>query len=312
MPEPTRAAPPSSAPRQRRSPDRLFAQTLGFTAGALALLALPQLPALKWLLALSVPALLPWRFRSLYAVTLLGALLTFWHAQQRLGERWPDARSGDEVALQGTIMSLPDADVADVLRRAGDDPANSEPDNRHTWHFLFAPDAAALADGVPSRIRTAWYRSEAELKGGQCWRFMLRLRAPHGSLNPGGADYEEWLFRQGIGASATVREAAPCGIADGHRLLRLRQAITDRIHGWLPDHPAEPLIAALTVADKTGLRQSDWDVFRQTGTVHLMVIAGLHVGFVAAFAFWLCRWLWSLSPRLCLRLPAQRADSPVR
>src|SRR3546814_14266253 len=60
--------------------------------------------------------------------------------------------------------------------------------------------------------------------GGQCWRFLLRLRAPHGSLDPGGFDYEGWLFRQHIGATASVRDAEPCGIASGATVLKLRQA----------------------------------------------------------------------------------------
>lgn len=309
MTEPTSKPAPSFITRLSQRQGRLWLQTLGFTAGALTLLCLPQLPSAWWLLALILPALLPWPFRKLYAVTLLGVLLTFWQAQSRLDERWPQARDNDEVLMQGAIVSLPEAEAtnaADATHQSNED-SSIAPDARRNWHFLFAPDRAARAAGAPSRIRTAWYRSDALLKGGQCWQFSLRLRAPHGSLNPGGSDYEEWMFRQDIGASASVRAASACDLAEGHYLLRLRQSISDQLQAWLPDHPAEPLIAALAVADKTRLRQSDWDVFRQTGTVHLMVIAGLHVGFLAAFAFWLCRSLWSLSTRLCLRWPAQRA-----
>ncbi len=335
----------SQRPSQERVADTLYLQAACFTCGALLVLALPQLPAAKWLLLAGGPALVPWRWRRHYAVLMLGVLMTFWQAQDRLDQRWPAARSGDDVVLQGSVASLPDAERAEPPRRAataadpsansgvnlgthvganpgtitgtipganaaanvGANPSTDQADIKHTWHFLFEPDANARAEGVPACIRASWYRSEAILKGGQCWRFTLRLRAPHGSRNPGGADYEAYLFRQGIGAIATVRDAQPCARDAGYRLLRLRQAITDQIHDWLPGHPAEPLIAALAVADKTGLQQADWDTFRQTGTVHVMVIAGLHVGFVAAFAFWLGRWLWSLSPRLCLRWPAQRA-----
>lgn len=308
----SRPNPPVGAETAAGAPrDRLLPFTLCFTAGALGLLLLPQLPAWRWIFAASLPALLPWRGRAGYAALLLGALLSFWQAQTRLAERWPEARTGEEIAVTGAIVSLPDADAAEpapaAAAESAERAAESTPVIRTTWHFVFAPDRSADTPALPARIRTSWYRSDAQLAAGQCWRFTLRLRAPRGSANPGGADYEAWLFRQRIGASASVRDAEPCGIAPGHRLLRLRQATSTQIRAWLPGDPAEPLIAALAVADKTGLSQSDWNVFRATGTVHLMVIAGLHVGFVAGFVFWLLRGLWSLSPRLCLRLPAQRA-----
>src|SRR3546814_13408946 len=90
-------------------------------------------------------------------------------------------------------------------------------------------------------------RSDVALEGGQCWRFLLRLRAPHGSLDPGGFDYEGWLFRQHIGATASVRDVEPCSIASGATVLKLRQARSDERRvgkecvstcrsRWSPDH----------------------------------------------------------------------------
>jgi hypothetical protein len=76
----------AAAPR-----DALLPFVLLFTAGALALLALPALPTLPWLAALCVPALLPWRWRSLYAAALLGLLLSTWRAQGAIDSRWPIA-----------------------------------------------------------------------------------------------------------------------------------------------------------------------------------------------------------------------------
>ena len=63
----------AAAPR-----DTLLPAVLSFTAGALAVLALPSVPALPWLAGLCLPALLPWRWRGHYAALLLGALLTVW------------------------------------------------------------------------------------------------------------------------------------------------------------------------------------------------------------------------------------------
>jgi len=276
-----------------------------FTAGALAVLALPSLPPPSWLALACVPALLPWPWRRFYAMLLLGALLAVWRAQGTIDGRWPLARSDEEVEVAGRIASLPQQRLSAGAHEGGaDDAEGGAPEPaRYDWRFLFAPADAAL----PSRIRVSWYHSEQRPQGGDCWILRLRLRAPHGPLNPGGYDYEAWLFEQGIGATATVREAAPCAEGSGYRLLRARQQVVNRLEQWLPGDPALGLVAGLAVGDRSLLQEQDWDTFRITGTSHLMAIAGLHIGMVVAAVYLLLRWLWSAVPALCLRLPAQKA-----
>ena len=47
------------------------------------------------------------------------------------------------------------------------------------------------------------------IRAGQRWQFTVRVRRPHGLLNPHGFDLELQSFEQGVGASASVREAPP-------------------------------------------------------------------------------------------------------
>ena len=269
------------------------------------MLALPGLPAFHWLLLLAVPALLPWRGRALYAVAVLGALLCLRQAQSALDQRWPLEHSDDEVEIAGRVADLPERHVSlgshESGETAGEELAGTQ---RHDWRFRFEPLAGEAYTG---RIEVSWYRGEESVKGGDCWKLVLRMRAPHGSLNPGGFDFERWLFEQDIGAIATVRGAQRCTESSGYRLLRARQAIADQVEEWLPQHPALGLVEGLAVGDRSLLRQQDWDVFRITGTSHLMAIAGLHIGMVVAAVFLLLRWIWALVPGLCLRLPAQKA-----
>jgi len=257
--------------------------TLAFTAAVLAVHALPALPPASLLVALSVPALLPWRGRRLWSAAVLGVLLTVWRAQGLLEQRWPSVRHGEDHVVEGLVASLPEGEG-------------------EAQRFLFEPADPAL----PRTIRVAWYRSAERVRGAECWRFTLRLRMPHGSLNPGGFDYEHWLFRQGVGATATVRDAARCE-RPGHPVLALRQRVADDIAGALSGRAVAPLVAALTVGDDSSIAAADWDLFRQTGTTHLVAISGFNVAIVAGVAFFLCRWLWAAWPRLCLALPAQRA-----
>jgi competence protein ComEC len=265
-----------------------LAFTVAFSGAVLAVHALPALPSALVLVAGALPALLPWRGRRLWSGFALGALLTVWHAQGLLAQRWPPERHGEDHVVEGIVASLPE--------REGD-----------AQRFLFASRDAAF----PRRIRVAWYRTDQVVRGGDCWRFTLRLRTPHGSLNPGGFDYEGWLFRQGIGATATVRDAQRCD-ARGGGVLELRQRLVERIHAALPVEEtggarAAGLLAALTVGDDSRIRGDDWDLFRRTGTTHLVAISGFNIAIVAGVAYFLCRWLWALAPALCLVLPAPRA-----
>lgn len=263
--------------------------SLALTAGVLAVYFGARLPVLWVLLPGTLPALLPWRGRAAWSALVLGALLATWQAQQRLDERWPASRHGQDIEVRGVIASLPEI----APGREGS----------QTLRFGFAPDDPKL----PSRIRASWYRSEQALRGGECWTLRLRMRTPHGSLDPGAFDYEGWLFRRGIGATATVRHAEPCGIAEGYRVLRARQHLVDRYREWLGEHPGRAMATAITVGDDAGFRDADWDAFRETGTSHLVAISGFNIAILAGVAFFLMRWAWSLSMRLTLWLPAQKA-----
>lgn len=281
--------------RQRAPAPDLRAVAIAFTAGVLLVHALSSLPSPWWFAALLPSALWPWRGRALLLALLLGALLTDWHAQRRLDARWPEAGYNEERWVRGTIASLPER---------ADEPAGEDGSRRLTWRFAFVPEAG---ENLPSRIRVSWYRTDAVPAGGQCWRLNLRLRAPHGSLNPGGFDYEAWLFRQHLGATATVRAAEPCAAAGAWPVLRLRQAWSDRVDATLGVRPGAALLKALTSGATAELGDADWDAFRLTGTTHLIAISGFNLALVSGFAYFVLRWAWALSAWLCLRVPAQRA-----
>lgn len=261
------------------------------SAGALALLALPSLPATAWLLVPALPALLPWRGRRWYAPLYLGVLLAAWHAQGNLQERWPITRDKQVVEVTGVVADLPQP------RGYGRSAA---------WRFLFEPDAGQDAD-LPSRIRVAWYRSPVVPHGGECWHLHLKIKAPHGSANPGGFDYERWLFSHNIGATAYVKDATPCGESSGHAWLRLRGQLRTHLDRWLDGVPGHALVDGLVLGDRSRLSNRNWAVFRATGTNHLMAVSGLHLGIMAGAAYFLLRWLWVLWPAAALRFPAQKA-----
>jgi competence protein ComEC len=91
---------------------------------------------------------------------------------------------------------------------------------------------------LPPRLQLGWYGSsgrDRQLRAGDRWAFTVRLKAPHGNLNPHGFDYELWLWEQGVRATGYVREDArdppPQRLAEavGHPVERARQAVRDAI-----------------------------------------------------------------------------------
>jgi competence protein ComEC len=188
--------------------------------------------------------------------------------------------------------------------------------------FSFEVESAlqdARAVRVPPLVSLGWYRGwdgdvliaapfEA-LRAGQRWRFTVRLKAPHGALNPHGFDFELRLFEQGIGASGDVRESelSPAQRLDdraAHPIERLRQHVRDAISLRAADARAAGVLAALAVGDQAAIERSDWDLFRATGIAHLVSISGLHVTMFAWLAGAVVGGLWRRSARAMLAVPA--------
>ncbi len=272
----------------------LASGTIAFLLGVLLLQQLPALPHGGWCAALPVLAWLawrrpPWRLPSLFGAGFLWALL---HAVLGAGSQLPEALEGRDLLVEGRVEGLPDHGGG-VLR------------------FVLAVERwldPALADG-PSRIRLSWYRTAPRLRSGERWQLRVRLKRPHGLLNPGGFDYEAWLHRRGVGATGYVREDPENRRleASGHSLDGWRERLLDRIGAALAEQPLGGILAALAVGARGGIGARQWEVFTRTGTSHLVAISGLHVGLVAGLAWWLTFHGWRLSRRLALRCAAPRA-----
>ena len=292
---------------------RLAGAALAWVGGVALQLQQPTL----WSTALSVTAValgaaglcvaLRWR-RALIAGLIGAALFGFgaagWRASVRLAEELPAALEGRDIRVTGTVASLPQRSASGL-------------------RFRFDVDAAQLEGQpvpVPSLLALGWYSGwhedaaltppQTELRAGQRWSFTLRLRQPHGNLNPHGFDYELQLFEQGVRATGAVRDApAPVLLhaAAGHPIERLRQRVRDAIEASVPDRRAAGVLAALAVGDQGAIEREDWDLYRNTGVAHLVSISGLHITMFAWLTGLLIAALWRRSTRLALWLPVPHA-----
>jgi competence protein ComEC len=285
---------------------------LAWLAGIGLQLQQPALwPAAHYLTGMAAGAALAagaWRWRTARALVLLGLLaLGFswagWRAGERLAQALPPALEGQDLIVSGVVATLPQASAAGT-------------------RFLFDVEDAQWQGRpvqLPPKVALGWYRQwhdeamlsdpRAELRAGQRWRLPLRLKRPHGSLNPGGFDYELALFEQGVRAtgyvrSTPVRPAERLADDAGHPVERLRQAVRDAIFQRVPDARAAGVLAALSIGDQGAIEREDWELFRATGIAHLVSISGLHVTMFAWLAAALIGRAWRRSERLVLWCPA--------
>ncbi|HWT69513.1 MAG TPA: DNA internalization-related competence protein ComEC/Rec2 [Pseudomonas sp.] len=237
----------------------------GMVALALGLLALRFFPALPpvglWLL-LPVVGLMLLPFRTYpVAFFLFGLSWAGSQAQWAMDDRLRANLDGETRWVEGRVVGLPQQNDAAV-------------------RFELA-DARSRHGSVPQRMRLAWYGGPA-VNSGERWRLAVKLKRPAGLLNPHAFDYDAWLLAQRIGATGTVK--------DGERLAEARWAWRDGIRQRLLQVDAQGrtgVLVALVLGDGAGLSREDWQVLQDTGTVHLLVISGQHIGLLAGLVYML-------------------------
>lgn len=266
-------------------------------AGVLAILLLPALPQPQVVAALSAPLLIAaiaWRRLRWLLFLPLGAGWCWIAAHSHLAARLDPSLEGREIALSGWVASLPrqrDELIQFELR-------------------VESLDGRATQPGIPRTVRLSMEAGNAAPQAGEHWRFRARLRRPRGFMDPGAFDYEGWLFFHDIGATGYVtHDAALLPGPVRFPLLRLRAAVRERVLAVLPGNDYAGMAAALATGDQSGISDDQWQVLQATNTVHLMAIAGLHIGVVAGFLFLLVRGLWRRNVWACLHCPASVAGA---
>lgn len=260
-----------------------------------------SLPLLLFLAALFVLLRLS-KSRSLVLYRVVVLLLMYsaglhWHliwADRRLDQRLPYALEGVDMQVEGIVASLPERSLI-----------------AQQFQFLILQSGTEFQ---PRKVTLNYY-GDAQMAPGQRWQMTVRLNRPHGFANPGGFDYEAWLFQRGISARGYVRAsgtnillAERLGwerLLPSIRLHSLRFELREKVERLVSGAPYAGLLIALLLGDRSGISQDDWELFSATGSNHLFVISGLHIGLIGGFCYFACLQLCRLLA-VGRALPAQK------
>ncbi|WP_248804600.1 DNA internalization-related competence protein ComEC/Rec2 [Pseudomonas sp. MWU13-2100] len=251
---------------------------LALAAGFVALRFLPQLPPGGLLLVLPVLGLMLLPFRTYpLALFLFGCSWACFQAQRALDDRLAPVLDGQTLWVEGRVVGLPQRDEQ-VVR-------------------FELEGATSRRAPLPARLRLSWFGGP-DLRSGERWRLAVQLKRGQGLLNPAGFDYEAWLLARRIGATGTIK--------DGQLLAPASGAWRDGIRRRLLQVDAlgqSAALVALVLGDGSGLSAQTWRVLQDTGTLHLLVISGQHIGLfaglvytliagLARYGLWPGRWPW--------------------
>lgn len=305
---------------------------LGFVAGAWLLQQQPALPSISFLWMLGCGALASYTLihlcyqhdlqkyphllhlksltlkRLVYLVLacLMGFIWASAMASFRLSDALPSEWQQKNITLVGVVASLPEQteygqrfvfDVEQVLTKQA-----------------IVPKHISLSINQPFTVLSANSAIEIpKVQVGERWQWTVKLKRPHGVINPHGFDFEGWALAENIRAMGSVR------LKSGTQRLHLqvnhprywvayaRAYVATRIGKVLAAKPFAGVINALVIGEDSQISQQDWDVYLRTGTNHLMSISGLHITMLSGMVFGLVYWAWRRLPMLITYLPAKKA-----
>ena len=274
----------------------MLLNSLAFVAGICLLHTCAELPSWQYsLLLLPVIPLLRWQVMHLPAMVLIGFFWAAFRAELALMPQLDGDFESRTVLVEGAVLDMPARSASGILG---------------LLMQVERIDAGSGWRDFDGRVRLSWYESMMHPGPGERWQLAVRLKRPHGFANPGGFDYERWLFQQRIRATGYVREDArnrrlAAGTLDTITALRTRLQLA--MENLQADMPAMAMIRALTIGDRSAISVVDWNTLRNSGTSHLMAISGLHISLAAGLLFWLVRGLWVYAGGLAEVIPARKA-----
>lgn len=139
-------------------------------------------------------------------------------------------------------------------------------------------------------LQLNFYKSNPVIQPQTVIKTELVLRSPRNIANGLAFDYEAWLMSKSIDASGYVLHLEVVS----KKPSSLRSNIIKQQQGQHAA-PVWPWIAGLVLGEQDSFTADQWQLAKRTGTLHLLVVSGLHMGLVLVLLVGVWRLLLRLS-----------------
>jgi competence protein ComEC len=222
---------------------------------------------------------------------------------------WAEKEADDEAATTGALS----VDIqVDSIEEVTPDISRMVPMTGGVRMNVIADKVAN--SGLPAKAAVAVLPA---LKCGDFVEAPMRIKLTERYHDPGAWQYADYLLAQGIGAHASVpaskiallnepgarlsagadhvaqmqcRIYAAQSWASGRMLSYVRSKVNRGLPKILRLSPDDAgMLNAMMFGDRAGLNKTQRVGFERTGSFHLFVVSGMHVGLLAGLVFWLAR-----------------------
>lgn len=125
---------------------------------------------------------------------------------------------------------------------------------------------------------------------------VAQARLPQVYRDDGAFDRRAYLEQQNIDLTATLRapelmeRIAKAPTTAATLLAHARRRLRDEVDALFASRPqVDGVLRAMLLGDRSFVERSESTDFQKTGVFHVLVVAGLHVGALAVFLFWMGR-----------------------
>ncbi|WP_419810631.1 DNA internalization-related competence protein ComEC/Rec2 [Bacterioplanoides sp.] len=250
-------------------------------------------------------------------VVLLGLMRGHLWLNDALSHRLPTTLDRSRATLELTVEDVEQADhgwrLSVTVLNFSDSSEQAQPElsNLRKMRLNWYPRDSRLArrgqiSGAGSVSKKGQISAESLL--GARIRADLVLRAPRRFANPLPYDYEAYLLIQGIDAIGYIRQLTL--LSENHspnRLLSFRHQQLQKIDEYYTP-AAAAWLKGLVLGEGNAFSAEQWRLAANTGTLHLLVVSGLHMGMVAALALLLAGFGWRIMALLRAQVMQQYAS----
>ena len=176
---------------------------------------------------------------------------------------------------------------------------------------LLLTDVSDFENSRKGLYRVTLNTGEALFQTGVCVEMVATVSKPALPAMPHGYQFDRKAFFEGISAVGFTNSAVyqvPCATHPfrlSEFLEKIRTRVVSKIEKSLPADEAG-IVAALIAGYRAKVSTALYEKYRDAGLAHFLSISGLHIGLIAAMAFFVLRLLMAFIPRLALQYDSRK------